>query len=87
MLLVGAPPVLNGWLRPDVSRNDEEKTRLFAELSKKVAARHVNFRYLPGQDLYGSDEVSMDGVHPNDEAFAHMAAILAPVISDLAGKR
>ena len=87
VLLVGAPPVLNGWLRPDVSRNDEEKTRLFAELSKKVAARHANFRYLPGQDLYGSDEVSMDGVHPNDEAFAHMAAILAPVISDLAGKQ
>ena len=24
VLLVGAPPVLNGWLRPDVSRNDEE---------------------------------------------------------------
>ena len=83
VLLVGAPPVLNGWLRPDVSRNDEEKTRLFAELSKKVAARHANFRYLPGQDLYGSDEVSMDGVHPNDEAFAHMASTLAPVISGL----
>ena len=29
----------------------------------------------------------MDGVHPNDEAFAHMAAILAPIISDLAVKR
>lgn len=83
VLLVGAPPVLNGWLKPDVARNDEEKTRLFAELSKKVAARHANFRYLPGQDLYGSDEVSLDGVHPNDEAFAHMAATLAPIISDL----
>ena len=83
VLLVGAPPVLNGWLKPEVSRNDEEKTRLFAELSKKVAARHANFRYLPGQDLYGSDEVSMDGVHPNDEAFAHMAATLAPIISGL----
>ena len=84
VLLVGAPPVLNGWLKPDVARNDEEKTRLFAELSKNVAARHANFRYLPGQDLYGSDEVSLDGVHPNDEAFAHMAATLAPIISDLA---
>lgn len=83
VLLVGAPPVLNGWLKPEVSSKDEEKTRLFADLSKKVAARHANFRYLPGQGLYGSDEVSMDGVHPNDEAFAHMAATLAPVISEL----
>ncbi len=86
VLLVGAPPVLNGWLRPGTAAADEEKTRLFDELSKKVAARHPNFRYLPGRDLYGSDEVSMDGVHPNDEAFAHMAAILAPAISELLGK-
>ena len=87
VLLVSAPPVLNGWLKPDVSRNDDEKARLFAELSKKVAARHKNFRYMPGEGLYGSDEVSMDGVHPNDEAFAHMAATLVPVISDLAKGR
>ena len=87
VLLVGAPPVLNGWLRPETARIDEEKTRLLEELSKRVAARHRNFRYLPGRDFYGSDEVSMDGVHPNDEAFANMAAVLAPVISELAGSR
>ena len=83
VLLVGAPPLLKGWLYPSVAREDEEKTRLFAELSQKVAARHPNFRYMPGGDFYGSDEVSMDGVHPNDEAFANMAAVLAPVISKL----
>ena len=87
VLLVGAPPVLNGWIRPEVARNDAEKTRLFAELSKKVSARHGNFHYLPGQNLYGSEEVSMDGVHPNDEAFANMAEILAPIIMKLADGR
>lgn len=86
VLLVGAPPLLNGWLYPAQVAADEEKTRLFAELSKKVSARHSNFHYLPGGDLYGSDEVSMDGVHPNDEAFASMAAKLAPVIADLLRK-
>ena len=86
VLLVGAPPLLNGWLYPAQVAADEEKTRLFAELSEKVSARHSNFHYLPGGDLYGSDEVSMDGVHPNDEAFASMAAKLAPVIADLLRK-
>ena len=56
------------------------------KLSKKVSARHSKFHYLPGGDLYGSDEVSIDGVHPNDEAFASMAAKLAPVIADLLRK-
>jgi len=86
VLLVGAPPVLNAWLIPEKAKIDEEKTRLFEELSKKVAARHRNFRYLPGAGLYGSDEVSMDGVHPNDEAFAHMAGVLAPVLEEMLRK-
>ncbi len=37
---------------------------------------HPNLHYLKGENFYGSDEVSMDGIHPNDDAFAHMASIL-----------
>lgn len=80
VMLVGAPPLLNVWLFPEKRKVDDEKTRLFEELSKRVAARHPNFRYVPGGQFYGSEEVSMDGVHPNDEAFSNMAKTLAPLI-------
>lgn len=87
VMLVGAPPVLNAWLIPEKAKVDEEKMRLVNELAQKVAARHPNFRYVPGDDFYGSDEVSMDGVHPNDEAFAHMVDVLAPEIEKTLQKK
>lgn len=80
VLLLGAPPVLNGWLYPDSAAVDVEKVKLFDEISQKISCRHCNFRYVPGHDFYGSDEVSLDGVHPNDEAFGNMAKILVPII-------
>lgn len=82
VLLVGAPPVLNGWLYPDVVAIDNEKTALFEEISSRLSSRYSNFQYIPGTGIYGSDEVSVDGIHPNDEAFGNMAASLIPRIAD-----
>ena len=80
VILLGAPHRCNLWMWPDRLAGEEAKTRLFEELAPKVAAKYKNFRYVPGQDLYGDCEWSMDGVHPNDEAFANMTKNLTPIL-------
>lgn len=83
VILLGAPHRCDCWIWPEREAFQKEITRLFETLSKKVAARHKNFRYVPGQDLYGDCEWSMDGIHPNDEAFSNMTKKLTPLLRDV----
>lgn len=78
--LLSAPPVLNSWMWPDVLAEYEARSRLFAETGAKLEGLYPNFHFLEGRDFYGSEDTSVDGVHPNDAAFAHMASILAPIL-------
>ena len=87
VILLGAPHCCNLWVWPEKLAAEEENTRLFGELAPKVAARHKNFRYVPGQDLYGDGEWSMDGCHPNDEAFANMTKKLTPILREVLSSR
>jgi hypothetical protein len=45
--------------------------------------KYKNLHFIDGQDFYGTDEVSPDGVHPNDNAGWHMANELTRIISDI----
>ena len=83
VILLGAPHRCNLWMWPAKEAVEVEKTRLFEALAPKVAAKYGNFRYVPGQNLYGDCEWSMDGVHPNDEAFGNMTKNLAPILRAL----
>lgn len=76
VLFLGAPPVLNAWLKPERLRIDEKKISLMGKIAKKMKKKHANLHYLKGTDFYGSDDVSIDGIHVNDAAFGHMAKIL-----------
>ncbi len=76
IFVLGAPQNLFEWLWPDIKKEQDEKTRLFAKICRKLMHKYPNLHYLKGDKFYGSDEVSMDGVHPNDEAFTNMANIL-----------
>lgn len=86
VVLVSAPPVFNDFLYPDCVAEDTNRTRLFHDISKTLSAKYSNFHFVPGEDFY-SDETSIDGVHPNDEAFGSMAKILTPVIAGVMNAR
>lgn len=83
VVLLGAPHRCNVWMWPERAAIEQEKTRLFKELAPKVAAKYKNFRFVPGEDLYGDCEWSMDGVHPNDEAFSNMTKKLTAILHDV----
>ena len=55
---------------------DEKKISLMGKIAKKMKSKYANFHYLKGTNFYGSDDVSIDGIHVNDAAFGHMAKIL-----------
>ncbi len=76
VFLLGAPPHLHAWLKPEFMASEAEKVRLYTAICRKLRRKHPHLHYLKGKNFYGSDEVSLDGVHPNDDAFAHMAKIL-----------
>ncbi len=76
VFFLSAPHTLQSWLRASEQTEQQEKTDLFHELGEKMMKKYPNFHFIPGEDFYGSDEVSMDGIHPNDEAFSCMADIL-----------
>jgi len=76
VFMLGAPQLINGWLHEDVQKEQDTRTALYGKICRRMMKKYPNLYYLKGTDFYGSDEVSMDGVHPNDEAFAHMAKIL-----------
>lgn len=77
VFMLGAPQTLKAWLKPEEKADQDAKTTLYGKLCRKMMKKYANLYYLKGENFYGSDEVSMDGVHPNDEAFSHMASILA----------
>ena len=83
VLFLGAPPVLNAWLKPERLQIDERKISLMGEIAKKMKKKYANLHYLKGTNFYGSDDVSIDGIHVNDAAFGHMAKILIRKIRTL----
>ena len=88
VLFLGAPPVLNAWLKPEDFRIDEKKISLMGKIAKKMKRKYANLHYLKGRNFYGSDDVSIDGIHVNDAAFDHMSKIMIRKIqSILKGKR
>ncbi len=76
VLMLGAPRNLRSWLDPELARAEAEKERWYAVSCRKLRRRFPHLHYLKGKNFYGSDEVSIDGVHPNDAAFDRMARIL-----------
>lgn len=85
VFMLGAPQHFYAWLNPEMKRSEDEKTLLYGKICRRMMKKYPNLHYLKGRDFYGSDEVSMDGVHPNDEAFSHMAAILTRVLAKQIG--
>ncbi len=77
VFMLGAPHRLQSWLKPEIEKNDAMKSELYGRICRKMRRKYPCFHYLKGENFYGSDEVSLDGIHPNDAAFAHMAEILA----------
>ncbi len=73
---LSAPQTLKSWLRPQEMEEQQKKTELFHAIGRKMTGKHLNLHFIPGEDFYGSDDVSVDGLHPNDNAFANMANIL-----------
>lgn len=83
VVVLGAPQLLNAWLYPHIKEEQDSKTILLNTICKKMMLKYPNLHYIKGENFYGSDEVSMDGVHPNDEAFANMSEILTGEISQI----
>ena len=77
VFVLGAPYHLHSWLKPELEKNDRMKTELYGKICRKMKKKFPYLHYLKGTNFYGSDEVSLDGLHPNDAAFAHMSKILA----------
>ena len=86
VLFLGAPPVLNAWLKPERLLVDERKITLMGQIARKMKKKHANLHYLKGTNFYGSDDVSLDGVHVNDAAFDHMSKILVKKIQKIIKK-
>lgn len=80
VLMLGAPHFTNAWILPDLAKCEEAKTAALSSICRRLARKHPNVAFVDGRGFYGSEEVSMDGVHPNDEAFGHMADVLARAI-------
>jgi len=87
VFMLGAPQLLQAWLKPSEKAEQDAKTNLYGKICRRMMKKYPNLHYLKGENFYGSDEVSMDGVHPNDDAFAHMANILAREIPKRIGKK
>ncbi len=76
VFFASAPHTFKSWLRPAEKAEQQAKTLLFRQTAEAMMKKYRNFHFIPGEDFYGSDDVSMDGIHPNDSAFAHMSDIL-----------
>ena len=74
--MLGAPPRLESWLFPAIRDEEAQKTRIYGNICRRMKKEFANLHYLKGENFYGSDDVSTDGIHPNDEAFARMSKIL-----------
>ena len=60
-----------------------EMQRLFKQICEERIPKYRNLHFIDGQNFYGTDEVSPDGVHPNDTAAWHMANVLTKAIGDI----
>ena len=84
---VTSPRHIQGWLRPELEARQLEMQRLFHYFCAERMPKYKNLHFIDGQDFYGTDEVSPDGVHPNDNAGWHMANELTRIISDILRRR
>jgi len=77
VFLLTAPEVLLNWLRPpEFHAEAERRGILMKQIVFRLKKQYPNLHFINGKRFYGGDEVSMDGIHPNDAAFANMAEIL-----------
>lgn len=81
IFVLGAPQHLHSWLHPDMQKEQDSKTILLDKICRAIMNKYSNLHYFKGDDFYGSDEVSVDGIHPNDAAFANMSKVLTKEIS------
>jgi len=87
IIFVTAPRHLQGWLKPDLDARQLELQQLFKQFCEERMPKYHNLHFIDGQDFYGTDEVSPDGVHPNDNAAWHMATVLTKAIRDILNKQ
>lgn len=77
VVVVTSPIHLQSWLRPQQEASQREMQRAMEDITRERMTVHRNLHFLDGQNFYGTDEVSPDGVHPNDTAAWFMANTLA----------
>ena len=87
IVFVTSPRHIQGWLKPELEARQLEMQRLFHQFCAERMPKYHNLHFIDGQDFYGTDEVSPDGVHPNDNAGWHMANILTKIIADILKRR
>ena len=80
VFMLGAPEHFHAWMNRELKKNEDEKFRIYSGICRKMRRRHPSLHFVAGRNFYGSDEVSMDGVHPNDLAYARMADIMTGIL-------
>lgn len=87
ILWLSSPINLRAWLfKPELLEQTIQEQKAVANIARKYCRKYSNLHFLDGKNFYGSDEVSTDGIHPNDQAFAHMSNILIRHIKKILGK-
>lgn len=77
VLFLTSPAEFKCHLLESLRLFEEQKRPMIHEKMKRLMKHRTNLHFLDGRDLYGSDDVSIDGLHPNDEAFTKMAGTVA----------
>ena len=80
VLMLTSPAEFKSWLLERLAREEAEKRPLIQKKMEVLQRRFANLYFLPGENFYGSDDVSVDGLHPNDEAFGRMADVVGAEI-------
>lgn len=80
VFMLGAPAHFHSWLNRELKKSEDEKFRIYSGICRRMRKRYSSLHFVAGRNFYGSDEVSMDGVHPNDLAFAHMANCMTRIL-------
>lgn len=76
IVVVSAPEHLQSWLKPGLAASQRAAQRLMEEIVREKQSLYPKLHFIDGRDFYGSDEVSPDGIHPNDTAAMNMVKIL-----------
>lgn len=80
IIFVEKPKYTNEWVGINAtSYYNEYLKEVFKELNKN----DNNIYYIEGENLYGSDEASSDGIHPNDFGHTNMANIYIEKIKEI----